>query len=175
MHNLMYVQKDLTPRVFPFLVSAQSSRHIGDSKSCPPELELSTLTKWLASQCQSVGLGTLLYRAPSSTAMVLHMGLVQQRLSAMASGKWVCQASESASDVPSCEYYTARQTDMTHVIKPACDQTSRRGHHCRKTLPQETFHFQSMHRVPTPQGIQTHVLQTEVSCYNQKASQPMLV
>jgi hypothetical protein len=32
------------------LVSAQSSRHTGDSNSCPPDLELGTLTKWLASR-----------------------------------------------------------------------------------------------------------------------------
>jgi hypothetical protein len=32
------------------LVSAWSSRHTGDSNSCPPDLELGVLTKWLASR-----------------------------------------------------------------------------------------------------------------------------
>ncbi len=39
--------KDLTPRVFPLLVSAPSPCRTGDSNSCPPVLELGALTKWL--------------------------------------------------------------------------------------------------------------------------------
>ncbi len=42
--------EDLTPRVFPLLVRAPSSCHIWDSNSCPPDLELGALTKWLASR-----------------------------------------------------------------------------------------------------------------------------
>ncbi len=38
------------PRVFILLVSAQSSRRIGESNSCPPDLELGALTKWQASR-----------------------------------------------------------------------------------------------------------------------------
>jgi hypothetical protein len=34
------------PMIFPFL---SVHRHIGDSNSCPPDLELGFLTKWLAS------------------------------------------------------------------------------------------------------------------------------
>ncbi len=49
----------------------------------------------------------------------------------MVSGKSVCQASESVNDVPSCECYAARQTDM---IIWSC-----RGHHCRKTWPPIVF------------------------------------
>ncbi len=41
--NNMY--KDLTPCVFPLLVSALSSFRTGDLKSCPPDLEFSALTK----------------------------------------------------------------------------------------------------------------------------------
>jgi hypothetical protein len=37
--------------VLPLLVSAPSSCRIGDSNSCPPDLELGALTKWLASRC----------------------------------------------------------------------------------------------------------------------------
>ncbi len=47
--KIMILQKDLAPRVFPLLVTASSSRRIGDSNSCPPDLELGSLTKWLAS------------------------------------------------------------------------------------------------------------------------------
>ncbi len=36
--------------VFPLLVSAPSSCRIGNSKPCPPDLELGTLTKWLPSR-----------------------------------------------------------------------------------------------------------------------------
>ncbi len=51
------------------------------------------------------------------------------------------QASESASDVPSCERYAARQTDMIMWSHQPHAQTSCRGHHCRKTWPQGSFHF----------------------------------
>ncbi len=83
-----------------FLVSAPSSCHTGYSNSCPPDLELGALIKWLASRCQSECLGRLLYIAPSSTAMgyctwVQRSGVGQVSL----------PASESASDVPSCECY----------------------------------------------------------------------
>jgi hypothetical protein len=49
-----------------------------------------------------------IYGAPSSTALVLHMGL---GLDVKYCLRW-CQASESACEVPSCEHYAARQTDM---------------------------------------------------------------
>ncbi len=55
----------------------------------------------------------------------------------VASGKWVCRASEFASDMPSCKHYTARQT----VCYMSGVTWSQRGHHCRKTWPQEPFHF----------------------------------
>jgi hypothetical protein len=48
---ILVVWKDLTPRVFPLLVSATSSCRTGDSNSCPPDLELGALTKWLATRC----------------------------------------------------------------------------------------------------------------------------
>ncbi len=44
------LQKDLTPRVIPLLVSAPSSCRKGDSNSCPSDLKLGALTKWLASR-----------------------------------------------------------------------------------------------------------------------------
>ncbi len=37
------------PGSFPLSVSAPSSRRIGDSNSCPPDLKLGALTKRLAS------------------------------------------------------------------------------------------------------------------------------
>jgi hypothetical protein len=38
--------------------------HIGDSNSCPPDLELDALTKWLASQCVSADFSTVLSPVP---------------------------------------------------------------------------------------------------------------
>ncbi len=55
------------PGSFPLSVSAPSSRRIGDSNSCPPDLELGILAKCLASRCQF--LARLLYG--TSTALVL--------------------------------------------------------------------------------------------------------
>jgi hypothetical protein len=52
MHVQKYVVlKDLAPRVFPLLVSASSFLRIEDLNSCPPDLELDALIKWLASRC----------------------------------------------------------------------------------------------------------------------------
>jgi hypothetical protein len=51
----------------------------------------------------SLSIGKLLYSAPSSFSLVLHMGLVNRE---------ILSASESANDVPSYKLYTARQTDM---------------------------------------------------------------
>jgi hypothetical protein len=56
--------------------------------------------------------------------------------SAVASGKWLCQASDSARNMQSCERYAARQTDMIMWSRQPHAHTSRRGHHCRKTWPQ---------------------------------------
>ncbi len=39
------------PKGLSTLVSAPSSRLTGDLNSCPPDLELGALTKWLASRC----------------------------------------------------------------------------------------------------------------------------
>jgi hypothetical protein len=55
----------------------------------------------------------------------------------VASGKWVCRASEFASDMPSGKNHTARQT----VCYMSGVTWSQRGHHCRKTWPQEPFHW----------------------------------
>ncbi len=46
---------------FHFLVSTPNSRRIGNSKTCPQDLKLGALTKWLASRCQLKCLGRLLY------------------------------------------------------------------------------------------------------------------
>ncbi len=50
--------KDLTPSIFPLLVSAPSSCRTGDLNSCPPDLELGVLTKLLASLSVSAGFST---------------------------------------------------------------------------------------------------------------------
>jgi hypothetical protein len=55
-------KKDLTSTVFQFLVSAQSSFRIGDLNSCPSDLELGALTKWLASRSYYDCLGRIFYR-----------------------------------------------------------------------------------------------------------------
>jgi hypothetical protein len=56
----------------------------------------------------SLSLGRLLCSAPSSSALVLHMGLVLVEKNRL---PW-CRASESAvSDVPSYKRYAARQSD----------------------------------------------------------------
>jgi hypothetical protein len=39
-------KKGLTPRIFPLLVNAQSSRRIGNSNSRPPDLKLGAVTKY---------------------------------------------------------------------------------------------------------------------------------
>ncbi len=39
------------PKGLSTLVSAPSSCRTGDLNSCPPDLELGALTKWLASRC----------------------------------------------------------------------------------------------------------------------------
>ncbi len=45
-----------------------------------PDHELSTLTKWLASRALVVSPGRLLYKAPSRTALVLHLVIENYRL-----------------------------------------------------------------------------------------------
>jgi hypothetical protein len=97
--------------------------------------------------CQSIGL----VERPDPKSLSTFDQFSREVLSALASGKWVCQAHEIASDVQSCECYAPRQTDMI--------MWSRRGHHFRKIWPQQSLHFQSVHRVPVALGIQTHVLQ----------------
>ncbi len=42
--------KTWPPKDLSTLVSAPNSHHTGDSNSCPPDLELGALTKWLASR-----------------------------------------------------------------------------------------------------------------------------
>ncbi len=56
-----------------------------------PDQELGALTKWLASQALVVSLGRLLYKAPSRSALVLHLGIENYRL------LW-----RRTSDMPSC-------------------------------------------------------------------------
>jgi hypothetical protein len=121
--------------VFPLWVSALSSRRIGDSKSCSPDLEIGTLNKWLASRMLvwlSEGFSTVLPPVPLWYCTWAWFN--REVSSAVASGQWVCQAYESANDVQGCKRYTARQTDM---IMWSC-----RGHHCRKTdLTPRVFPF----------------------------------
>ncbi len=49
------------PKDLLTLVSAPSSHHIGYSNSCTPDLELCTLTKWLANHMLVLCLGRLFY------------------------------------------------------------------------------------------------------------------
>ncbi len=67
--------------------------------------------------------------------------------------KW-SRASESASDVPSCERYAAKLTDMVMWSRQPRAQTSRQGHQCRKIWPQGSFNFKSVHWVLAAQGFE---------------------
>ncbi len=67
---LVYREKYFVPNTFverpdpkglSAIVSAPNSCHTGDPNSCPPDLELGALTKWLASQFKSECLGRLFY------------------------------------------------------------------------------------------------------------------
>jgi hypothetical protein len=52
----------LDPKDLATLISAPSSIQAGDTKSCPPDLELGAITQWLASRmlvCVSAGLATI--------------------------------------------------------------------------------------------------------------------
>ncbi len=105
-------------------------------------------------------LGRLLYIAPSSTTLVLLLGVEQCRWASESAGQVslpvTCQAASItqhchqagqmlASDLPSCEHYAAWQA--------VCDMSgmtwSRRGHHCRKTWPKGSFHFSQCTEFPT--------------------------
>ncbi len=104
------------------LVSAPSYRHARDSNSC--SLDLVMRSNWVSQQASLHS--SLKYRAGTA------LGCRE-----VASGKWVYRASVFASDMPSCKHYTARQT----VCYMSGMTWSRWGHHCRKTWPQEPFHF----------------------------------
>ncbi len=114
------------------LANAPSSHHTKDWNSCPPDLELRTLSKWLASQI----IEWMSRQASLHSSLQFHVGTSLgcrevlpskrvcraresardmpscERFSALPwhQNKWVLWAIESASDVPSCKRYTARQT-----------------------------------------------------------------
>jgi hypothetical protein len=48
--NEVHVERP-DPKGLSTLVSAPSSCRTGDVNSCPPDLELGAVTKWLASRC----------------------------------------------------------------------------------------------------------------------------
>ncbi len=153
-----YCKKTWPQGSLHFLGSARSSCRTGDLNSFPPDLELGALTKWLASRCCSLSvLAGFSTKLPQYHVGVLHLGVEKWR-------QRVCHASEPVSDVPSCQHYTARQSDMIMWSRQPHAQTSRQGHHCRKTWPKGSFHFlvSAPSSCPTglaPQGIWTHVLQ----------------
>jgi hypothetical protein len=99
-HKLVgHDEKETLKTIWYYIFSCKNICRIVES---PSDLELGALTKWLASRCLSECLGRLLYIAPSSTALVRHLGVEKRR-----------RASESA-----CAKLRAlrSQTDWHHRV-----------------------------------------------------------
>ncbi len=101
-------------------------------------LELGSLTKCLASWmliCVSGFFSTVLPQVPLWTYTWAWSS--REVLSAVVPGKWVCKASESAKMM--CQAGSVMQPDRLSEIDMII--WSCRGHHCRKTWRQGSFHF----------------------------------
>ncbi len=108
----------------------------------------------MASQLDaSLSISRLIYSAPSSTVLLLHIGLVEQRSN-------FCSGFKQVSLPVTCQTarYAARQT-VCYMQAVTC---SHRVHHCGKTLPQRSFHFGHCAKFCPRRGLElSHVLQIQ--------------